>query len=300
MRYVFIVNPVAGKKNAYDTVFPAIRKYLDANGIEFSCYVTERPKHATELAETESGKGDAVRIYAVGGDGTLSETAAGAIGRKNAEVGIFPCGSGNDYIKTFGEAANFLSLKKQLKAHSRPVDMIHSNGQYSINLCSVGLDARVAFEMVKFKDIPFISGPMAYNLAVAKVLAGKLGEQLEILIDGGKRFDGTYLFALAGSGKYYGGGFCGAPQAVPDDGLLDFVLIKKPPLYKIPPLIRIYKNGGHLESEKFRSLLTFCRGKKMEITAPNLAIANFDGECAVIRSLRFEVVPNAVNFIVPV
>lgn len=300
MRYVFIVNPVAGKKNAYFTLFPAIRQYFERKDLQFSCHITEKPGHAMELADEESRRGDEVRIYAIGGDGTLSETAAGIIGRKNAEIGIFPCGSGNDYIKTFGESGNFLSLEKQLIAPSRPVDMIHSAGKYSINLCSVGLDARVAFEMLKFKKIPFISGPMAYNLAAAKVLTGKLGEQLEIVIDGVNKFSGTYLFALAGSGKYYGGGFCGAPWAVPDDGLLDFVLIRKPPVYKIPLLIKTYKNGGHLESERFKSILTFCRGKKMEIQAPGLAVANFDGECATIARIQFEIVPKAVNFIVPV
>nr|WP_319488181.1 YegS/Rv2252/BmrU family lipid kinase [uncultured Caproiciproducens sp.] len=300
MRYVFIVNPTAGKKNAYYTVFPAIREYFDANGMEFSCHITEKPNHATQLVKIESLKGDPVRIYALGGDGTLSETAAGAIGRKNVEIGIFPCGSGNDYIKTFGESSCFLSLKKQLDAKSRPVDMIHSDGRYSINLCSVGLDARVAYEMVKFKKVPLISGSMAYNFAILKVLAGKIGEHLEILIDGVKKYDDIYLFALAGSGKYYGGGYCGAPLAIPDDGLLDFVLVKKPPMYKIPSLITVYKNGGHLESKKFESLLTFCRGKRMEIKAPEHAIANFDGECSIIDKLYYEVVPAAVNFIVPV
>jgi len=300
MRYVFIVNPVAGKKNAYYSVFPTIREYFGANGMEFTCYITEKPNHATELAKMESRKADPVRIYAIGGDGTLSETAAGAIGRENVEIGIFPCGSGNDYIKNFGEARRFLSLEKQLKAPSRPVDMIHSQGKYSINLCSVGLDARVAYEMVKFKRVPFISGSMAYDFALMKVLAGKLGEHLEIVIDGAGKYDGTFLFALAGSGKYYGGGYCGAPLAVPDDGLLDFVLIRKPPLYKIPPLINIYKNGGHLKSAKFKDFLTFCRGKKMEIKAPGRAVANFDGECSIIDELCFEVVPKAVNFIVPV
>ncbi len=178
--------------------------------------------------------------------------------------------------------------------------MIYSEGKYSINLCSVGLDARVAYEMVKFKRVPFISGSMAYDFALMKVLVGKTGEHLEIVIDGAGKYDGTFLFALAGSGKYYGGGYCGAPLAVPDDGLLDFVLIRKPPLYKIPPLIKIYKNGGHLKSAKFKDFLTFCRGKKMKIKAPGRAVANFDGECSIIDELCFEVVPKAVNFIVPV
>ena len=299
MRYVFIVNPVAGKKNPYNTIFPRIQEYFHDAGIEYVCHITNQPKQATELVKLQGEKGDAVRIFAVGGDGTLSEVAAGAIGMENVEIGIIPCGTGNDYIKTFGHTENFLSLEKQLNAKSRVVDMIESEGHYSINLCSIGLDAKVGYEMVKFKNIPFLSGPMAYNLAVAKVLFGKMGEHLKITIDGDKIFEDDYLFALAGSGKYYGGGYCGAPLAIPDDGLLDFVLIKKPPLAQIPSLIKIYKTGKFFESSKFDDILTFCRGKEMKVSSLKPVIANFDGECRAIQQVYFKVLPKAVNFIVP-
>lgn len=299
MRYVFIVNPAAGKKNPYNSVFPLIQEYFRQNGMECVCHITNQPKQATELTRQQGEKGDAVRVFAVGGDGTLSEVAAGAIGMENVEVGVIPCGSGNDYVKTFGEMEDFLSPEKQLHAESRWVDMIESDGHLSINLCSIGLDAKVAYEMVKFKNIPFLSGPTAYNLAVAKVLAGKLGEHLKITIDNDQVYEGNYLFALAGSGRYYGGGYCGAPQSLPDDGLLDFILIKKPPITKIPSLLKIYKAGGHLESPLFKDILTFCRGKAMDVTAKRPAIANFDGECHIIDHVRFQAVPKAVRFIVP-
>jgi diacylglycerol kinase (ATP) len=299
MRYVFIVNPVAGKKNPYNTVFPLIQKYFHENGIEYTCHITNQPKQATELAKQQGEKGDAVRIFGVGGDGTLSEIAAGAIGMKHVEVGIIPCGSGNDYIKVFGQIENFLSIEKQLSAKSRPVDMVEADGHLSINVCSIGLDAKVGYEMTKFKNLPYLSGPMAYNMAVFKVLLGKIGDHLKITIDGTKKFEGNYLFALAGSGRYYGGGYCGAPLAVPDDGLLDFVLIKKPPLTRIPSLIKVYKDGKHLDSPKFEDILTFCRGKEMYVESLKPIIANFDGECHTIEKINFKVVPNAVNFIVP-
>ncbi len=299
MRYVFIVNPAAGKKNPYNSVFPLIQEYFRQNGLECVTHITNQPKQATELTRQQAAKGDAVRVFAVGGDGTLSEVAAGAVGMENVEVGVIPCGSGNDYVKTFGEISDFLSPEKQLRAKSRWVDMIESEGHFSINLCSIGLDAKVGYEMVKFKNIPFLSGPAAYNLAVAKVLAGKLGEHLKITIDGGEVYEGDYLFALAGSGRYYGGGYCGAPQSLPDDGLLDFILIKKPGITRIPPLIKIYKAGGHLESPLFRDILTFRRGKRMDVEAKKPTITNFDGECHVIDRVYFQVVPKAVRFIVP-
>lgn len=299
MRYVFILNPSAGKTNPYNTVFPRFQDYFRANGMDFVCHVTDYPKHATELANLQGAKGDAVRIFAIGGDGTLSEVAAGAIGMDNVEVGIIPCGSGNDFVRTFGKAENFLSIEKQLAAKSRKVDMIESQDHMAINLCSIGMDARVAYEMVKFKTLPFFTGSMAYDAALVKVLLGKIGEHLRIEIDGTKQYEGDYLFALAGSGKYYGSGYCGAPKAVPNDGLLDFILIKKPRFSMIPPLIKIYKEGGHIDSPKFEGLLTYCRGKEMKVSSLKPVIANYDGEVCPTKQEYFKVIPKAVNFIVP-
>lgn len=299
MRYVFIVNPVAGKKNPYSSVYPVIQEYFRQNGMECTCHITNQPRQATELARQQGEKGDPVRIYAVGGDGTLSEVAAGAIGLPNVEVGVVPCGSGNDFVKTFGRIEDFLSPEKQLAAQSQTIDMIESDGHYSINLCSIGMDAKVAYEMVKFKNVPYVSGSAAYNLALIKVLLGKIGDHLKVEIDGGKTYEGLYLFALAGNGRYYGSGYCGAPKAVPSDGLLDFILVKKPPFYQIPSLVKIYKEGGHLDSPLFKDLLTFCRGHEMKVTTQKPVIANFDGECHAIDHVTFRIVPAAVRFIVP-
>jgi Sphingosine kinase and enzymes related to eukaryotic diacylglycerol kinase len=299
MRYVFIVNPAAGKKNPYQTVFPMIQDYFRQQGIEFVCHVTGQPRQATELTRQQGAKGDAVRIFAVGGDGTLSEVAAGAVGLPNVEVGVIPCGSGNDYVKTFGRIESFLSPARQLQSASRWVDMIKSDGRLSINICSIGLDAKVGYEMNLFRNLPFLSGPAAYNLAVAKVLFGKLGDHLKITMDDGRIFEGNYLFALAGSGQYYGGGFRGAPLAVPDDGLLDFILVKKPPLLQIPRLVKIYRTGGHLGSPLFRDLVTFYRGKSMQVQTFGPVTANFDGECRPIHQVGFQVCAKAVRFMVP-
>ena len=54
-----------------------------------------------------------------------------------------------------------------------------------------------------------------------------MGNDLKVTIDGHPPIQDRFLFALAGSGRYYGGGYCGAPEADPSDGLLDFVLIRR-------------------------------------------------------------------------
>lgn len=299
MRYVFIFNPIAGKKNPFETFSPKIKQFMETHNIPYTFHVTERPAHATELAGKECEAGDDVRIYGCGGDGTLCEIVNGVIGKSNAEIGIFPCGSGNDFLKVFGTEEDFLSVEKQIYAPSKYVDAIHSEQQISISLCSMGLDANVAYNMTKFKKWPLISGSMAYDLALLKVLLSKLGNELKIIIDDEKVYEGNYFFALAANGQYYGGGYRGAPEAIPDDGLLDFVIIKKTKFSKIPPLLKIYKAGEHLKSEKMKDLIIYCRGKKMQILSKIPVITNFDGECKYINDITFEVMPNAVRFIVP-
>lgn len=299
MRYVLIVNPAAGKQSAAETLFPSTRAFFLRQGIQPVCYLTTRPGEAAELTTREAEKEGPVRIYAFGGDGTLGEIAQGAAGKNNAEIGIFPCGSGNDYIKLFGSAQEFLSPERQISGTSMPVDLIRTEMGLSINLCSIGMDARVAFQMERLKKLPFVSGPAAYDMALVQVLLSKIGDNLRIRIDDAEEFRGCFLFALAASGQYYGGGYHAAPQAVPDDGLLDFVLVRKPPLYQIPRLIGLYKSGRHFSSRECEDIMTFRRGTVMEVFAEKPVASNRDGEVALIKAASYQVLPGAVRFIVP-
>lgn len=299
MRYVLIVNPAAGKQNAAETVLPAVRRSFLEQGLNPVCYLTREPGEAVRLTAREAEKGDAVRIFAFGGDGTLGEVAQGAAGKKNVEIGVFPCGSGNDYIKIFGTKTDFLSPQKQLAGLSRPVDLIRTGLGISINLCSVGMDAMVALHMERIKRFPLVSGPVAYDLALFRVLLGQIGDNLHIRIDDSEIFEGCFVFALAASGQYYGGGYRGAPLAIPDDGLLDFILIRKPPLHIIPRLVSLYKAGRHIGAKEFEGLLTFRRGRKIEIVAEKPVASNLDGDVALMKAACFQVLPGTARFIVP-
>lgn len=105
--------------------------------------------------------------------------------------------------------------------------------------------------MVRYKNLPLVSGPMAYNLAIADVFFHKIGMELDITIDtpeGEIRRQGRYFFALAACGQYYGGGYRGAPQARTGDGLLDFVLIKAMPAHpgaRLPLPLQGGEASGH-------------------------------------------------------
>ena len=298
MRRIFILNPAAGKKQGALELRPIIEAFFAEYPMDYSIYETERPGHATELVKAEAERGDAVRFYACGGDGTTLEVLGGIDGFENAELVSVPCGSGNDFLRMFPNKELFLDIKALVMGTAKPVDAIRCNDRLSLNLCSMGLDADVADRMVRYKHLPLVSGSMAYNLALVQTFLRPLGEELRIVMetpDGTVERSGKYMFALAANGQYYGGGYHGSPLSKPDDGMLDFILISKISHLKMLSVLKKYKNGQHLD-------LPFCesfRGSKMTVLAKSPACVTADGECFRTTVVNFELVPSAIRFVFP-
>lgn len=297
MKQVFILNPAAGKGA------PALRlrEQIDAvfAGQDVDICVTDAPGEATALVRSRVMQGNPVRFYACGGDGTLNEVAAGAQGCENAEVACVPCGSANDFVRIFRGADNFLNLSAQAAGRAVPIDGIDCGGKPAVGLCALGMDAAVAYKMTRYKHLPLVSGPMAYNLAIVDCFLHRIGCDLEVtmeLEDGSEQVEtGRFFFALAANGQYYGGGYRGAPMASPADGLLDFLLIRAMPRVKIPGFLKKYKAGEHLTLP----VCVHARGRRMRVRAAQPAVATADGECFLTREAVFSVMPGAVRFVVP-
>ena len=303
MKYVFIVNPMAGKQNPMIELEGEIRKVCEAKELDYEIQLTEKPGHATELAAKAADSASQehpVRVFAVGGDGTLCETANGLMGKPYCELGCIPCGSGNDFNKTFADKSEFLKLEEYITAPSVEIDAIASEHMNAINICSLGLDAIVCDKANKIKSKnKKMSGPQAYNKAVVKALLGRIYNTLKITVDDDKVYEGKYLFSLAANGQYYGGGWHSAPVADPSDGLLDFIFIKKISKPRVLTVISPYKSGNYFGKKSFKKILTHVRGKKIRIQSVKPSIVNVDGECKAINDITFEIMPKALRFVVP-
>lgn len=303
MKCVFIVNPMAGKQNPLIGLGDKIKAVCEEKGLDYEIVITEHPGHAAELAAqavSTATLDSPVRIFAVGGDGTLCEAANGLLGKSNCELGCIPCGSGNDFNKTFGKPEEFLDLDKYISCNSVEIDAIASEHMNALNICSLGLDAIVCnyANIIKSKNKK-MSGPQAYNKAVVKALLGRIYNTLKITVDDEQVFEGKYLFSLAANGQYYGGGWHSAPVADPGDGLLDFIFIKKISKPKALTVISAYKAGTYMGKRSFRKILTHTRGKKIRIQSVKPSVVNIDGECLEINDITFEIMPKALRFIVP-
>ncbi len=295
MRYVFIVNPVAGKKKAGEFV-PEIEKICRAKGVDYEVYKTSSVGDAKSYTKKLGESGEEVVVFGCGGDGTLFEVINGAVGYENLRVGTLPLGSGNDFVRNFGKKKDFLDVLEQLNGYSRKVDLIRCGDKYAVSQCSMGLDAEICAKQATFKKLPFMSGEMAYTASLVFCFLTKSSNVFEVSIDDGEFETYDLLFSLCGNARYYGGGYKGTPLAVCDDGLLDFVIVKKDmPVIKFLGLMGDYKAGKHLDWDR----VIFRRGKKMTVRCKKFSAVNVDGECEFVKQRTFEIVPKALNFWFP-
>ncbi|MDP4153849.1 MAG: diacylglycerol kinase family lipid kinase [Bacillota bacterium] len=294
MKHVFIINPAAGKRNAAEFIKEEVGRLFPSSG-SYSIELTKKPGHAAEIAKKYAETGEPVRIYSCGGDGTLNEVLNGMYRYENAELAVFPSGSGNDFIKMLaGRAA--VNLESLVHGVAEKIDIIECEGTAAINCVSAGLDASVANEVSKFKRLPFINGSTAYILSVLRCFLSHIGSKLQFELDGELYPQDTYLFGVAANGRYYGGGFMPAPNADMYDGMLDFVMVKKVSRFRMLTIIDEYKKGTHLHHNNIISLVRCTRAR---ILSDKPIQMNLDGEIRTFHNPEIRVLPSAVSIIKP-
>ncbi|WP_066893258.1 diacylglycerol kinase family protein [Clostridium nigeriense] len=299
-KHFFIINPEAGKINISTKITKEIDNAFKKLNEEYKIHITKEKYDATAYTRSicESEKGN-LRFYACGGDGTLNEVINGLIGYKNASVSVIPYGTGNDFIKNFNSISGFYDLKKQIVSEETKIDLLKVNDKYSVNLCNVGFDAKVAENMNKFKRFPLINGQGAYTLSVFYSLFQKMYSKLDITIDNNELIHGDFLLCVIANGVAYGGGYKGAPLAKIDDGLIDVCLIKKVSRLKLIKLINIYKIGNHLDNDQIKEYFIYKKCKNITISSKNNFTTCIDGEIINENNIDISIDPQAVNFLVP-
>ena len=301
MKHLFIVNPVAGKQKPEDKLrlineaidrLPAEQRERDS----FDIYVTEAPMDACRHIRETAADGAELRVYACGGDGTLNECVNGAAGLPNAAVTHFPCGTGNDFIKMFGKDKDrFFDLTELINGEVRPIDVIKCNGRYSVNICSMGLDARVGTDVHKYSGMPLVSGPAGYVVSLVanyiKCITTTMTARTEGLTCGPE----LNLVCVC-NGRFYGGGFNPTNDARPDDGYMDVLIVSGVSRLTIAGALIKYATGKY---RAYPQYITFVRTRHLEIDAAEDEVINVDGEAEYGKHVVFDLVPGGVNFLFP-
>lgn len=301
MKHIFILNPAAGRINAFENIEAELKQVYAAGGLDYQIYETKAPGDATlYIREYCRENPEPVRFYACGGDGTLNEVVNGAVGFEQASVGCYPCGSGNDFVKYYGGKQFFLNLQAQIDATEHSIDLIRVGDRYAINAAHFGFDSCVAKTMMNVRRKKLIGGKNAYTTGVIVGLFKGMKNRCRVTVDG-KLLNPSekLLLCTIANGQYVGGSFRCAPRSVDCDGFLEVCLVRPVSRIKFMQLIKDYTNGTHLDNPKFDGILEYCRGQKIEVEAPDGFVYSFDGELVEQNRFTVEVAHRAIRFAVP-
>ena len=293
MKHLFIINPAAGSRDRTEEY----RKKIEAvcGSLDYRIEVSQAPGQCRDLAKAAAQTGEEYRIYACGGDGTLNEVASGAAGYENVAVTAFAGGSGNDFIRMFDRPEVFSDLRQLLDAKDDTFDLIRCNDDYSLNICSVGLDARIGTDVSRYKRLPLLHGFRAYAAStVVNVIKG-ISEHYVIEVNG-QVIDGDKTMICACNGRFYGGGFNPVPDADPSDGLMDVLVVEKVSRLQVPGVVGKYKAGRYKE---LPHLVRHYRTDRLKVICDKPTPVNLDGELRMYQEVEFSIAPEKIRFFYP-
>ena len=297
MKHLFLINPAAGKFDHTGRFVSAIEAAFAERQEPYEIAVSRCPGHLTVLARDACQTGEPLRLYACGGDGTLNEVANGAVDYPNAAITHFPGGSGNDFIKIFSDPAAFSDLDRLLDCEETRFDLIRAgDSRYALNICSMGFDARIGTEIARYKRLPLVTGKGAYVLsAVVNTIRG-IHQPYQVELDSGECLDGDRTLICIANGRWYGGSFNPMPEAQPDDGFLDVLLVEPVSRLTVARVIGKYQHGLY---SQYPQLIAHRRCKSLRIRCPEPVSVNVDGELLRESDITFSVVEKKIRFFFP-
>ena len=295
MKHLFIINPAAGSRNRTEEASSLIHKVCRSRNLDYEIRVSTAPGECTRIAREAAETGEELRIYACGGDGTLNEVVSGVAGHDNAAITVYSGGSGNDFAKLFDDPKAFFDLHRLMDAEEVTFDLIRCNDDISLNICSVGLDARIGTDVSNYKRLPLLHGFRAYAAStVVNVIRG-IAEHYVVEVDG-EIIDDEFTFVCVCNGRYYGGGFNPVPEADPTDGKLDVLLVKKVSRAQVPFIIGKYKDGRYKE---LSDIARYIKTDRIKITCDKPCPINVDGELRTAQVVQMQVAQEKIRFFYP-
>lgn len=311
MKHIFIINPTAGKHDSTAQLMAMAKRLAARHRLDMECILTKRPGHAAETARGLAERGGPVRIYACGGDGTINEVANGIAGAEHAAMSCIPVGTGNDFLKNFGEmGARFSDAENLWDGPVFPLDAIDCNGRLALTVACSGLDAQVADDVHKYGKSPLLGGQGSYAASLAvNFFSRHYSHRWTVFLDG-EPVSGEFILAAVCNGRYYGGGFMPSAEARMDDRVLNTVLVRKVGRAVFLRLVGAYARG---EAYRFPEVARRSTAAEVIIDSPQRDIVTcLDGEsvynsrvtlCLSERRVRFfgpaGCDPNATSRAVP-
>lgn len=307
MRVVAVVNPNASGRRT-GRRWRALHGALEASLGPVSPRFTDGPLAATRLTR-EALRDGAELIVAVGGDGTVNEVVngffeGGAPVGEHAALGLLTSGTGGDFRRTFGLPLDAAGQIARIAAGGeRRVDvgrLTHTtdDGATAVrhfdNIASFGLSGETDREVNRLRGAKRLGGKAAFYFATVKSLVAYTAQPVRVRVDGAFAAEGRYVVGAVCNGQYFGGGMRIAPDAVPDDGEFDVVLVESTgKLAMLRSLGAIY-SGAHVSFPQVRVV----RGRRVvaePAAGAGPVLLDVDGETPGRLPATFEIVPKALR-----
>jgi len=301
MVHVFIVNPMAGKRNFADSLREQISRLTD---IEYYIFDTRSAGYeATLIKKIEHiFEDEKIRIYCCGGSGTFKNIINDIKDLDNVEVAFYPCGHTNDYLKTFKkeDQKRFTDIEELINGDVIDVDYIRYNNKgVCINTCSTGIDTRMVEKLDDYRFLYSVWNQLPYFLSLISALFHTRTIKCEITA-GEKHYVDDFTEIFFGNGNIIGGSVQVYEDPDTTDGKGKYMLLRQDArrLWSIPVTIKMLKH-------KTRELEMIAEyGDVQSIYIRRLDDGpipfNMDGEVSTFGgTIKLEIVHNGLHLVVP-
>lgn len=327
-RAFLVINPVAGNGAAL-RMWEGLQETLRDLGLHFDYRFSEHPGHAMELSR-DAARDKFGMVVVVGGDGTIYEVTNGLMeaGRRSRPaVGVIPCGRGSDFCRTIGipqewqTAASLVMSGRRRKIDLGRMEYVAPGGTrtaYFANIAGLGFDGEVTERANNIPEtISKAMGGIGTYLFSLVVTYARFKEKDVMLQLDDREIRVIATSVVVANCQYFGGNMRIAPDAEPDDGLFDVVVLGagfgppeiEVPAGQVPPehnrlqrslakarmasnVPRVYK-GTHIEDES----VMVARARKVKVTSGDRMVLQADGEVIGVGPMSAEIVPGALDFI---
>lgn len=289
-KVVFVVNPVSGTTNK-DKVLKLIEGRLNKTKFEYEVQYTQRKGHAAEIARGASNRGVDI-VCAVGGDGTVNETARALVHTQTA-LAILPSGSGNGLARHLHipiNAEGAIAVLNECNILDMDYGIINDFPFFCT--CGMGFDA---FISQKFAEAGK-RGPLTYLENVLKTGLSYNPDTYNIIIDDDEEsMQSAFLISCANASQYGNNAYI-APGASVRDGLMDVTIIEPFTVVDAPSIAFQMLNGNLDQNSRIKTF----RCKKLHVRRSNPGAIHYDGDPIMSGSeISVQIVPGGLKCVSP-
>jgi lipid kinase YegS len=286
---------VVNGKAAGDQALRVAVAHVRDNGHQLEVRVTWEHGDAARYAADAVREGVDV-VIAAGGDGTINEVADGLLsagGSSETALAVVPYGTANDFATGIGvlKGDPLKALLLAAEGAATPIDVGRVNGRIFVNVTSGGFGAEVTANTPP--QMKKALGGAAYSLMGLVTVAKMNPYECKFTVPDGTVYEGSLLLMAVGNGRQCGGGYQVTPNAILNDGLLDVVAVHDAELQQLGMVLNELLDLT-AETNQF---VTYKQVTGFSLEASRPLQLNLDGEPYLDTSFQFELLPEALPFI---